>query len=147
MWYTFCIWGFPDGSHGRIFLQCRRPRFFDPWVRKIPCRREWQPTPVFLSGEFHGQRNLVGYSLWSHRVRHEWATNTFVFWDSVLISLSYSFLVHSVEAYLRDIAGSIPDYQMLQYKESHDVFFNFPVYLKVIFIPYCTLLSVQQHYV
>ena len=31
----------------------------------IPWRREWQPTPVFLPGEFHGQRSLVCYSLWS----------------------------------------------------------------------------------
>jgi len=36
-----------------------------PWVRKIPWRRErLLPTPVFLSGEFHGQRSLVGYSPW-----------------------------------------------------------------------------------
>ena len=35
---------------------------FDPWVRKIPWRRKWQPTPVFLPGESHGQRSLVGYS-------------------------------------------------------------------------------------
>ena len=35
---------------------------FSPWVRKIPWRRAWQPTPVFLPGEFHEQRNLVGYS-------------------------------------------------------------------------------------
>ena len=41
----------------------RRPRF-DPWVGKIPWRREWKPTPVFLPGEFHGQRSLVGYSPW-----------------------------------------------------------------------------------
>ena len=34
----------------------------DPWVRKIPWRRAWQPTPVFLPGEFHGQRSLVGCS-------------------------------------------------------------------------------------
>ena len=34
---------------------------FDPWVRKIFWRRAWQPTPVFLLGEFHGQRSLVGY--------------------------------------------------------------------------------------
>ena len=33
---------------------------FDPWVRKIPWRRAWQPTPVFLPGEAHGQRSLVG---------------------------------------------------------------------------------------
>jgi len=36
---------------------------FDPWVRKIPWRRKWQHTPVFLPGKFHGQRrSLVGYS-------------------------------------------------------------------------------------
>ena len=38
---------------------------FDPWFGKIPWRKEWQPTPVFLPGEFHGQRSLVGYSPWS----------------------------------------------------------------------------------
>ena len=35
---------------------------FDPWVEKIPWRRKWQPTPVFLSGESHGQRSLAGYN-------------------------------------------------------------------------------------
>ena len=35
---------------------------FDPWVEKIPWRREWLPTAVFLPGESHGQRSLVGYS-------------------------------------------------------------------------------------
>ena len=35
---------------------------FDPWVGKIPWRREWQPTAVFLSGQFHGQRSLVGHT-------------------------------------------------------------------------------------
>ena len=39
---------------------------FDPWVRKIPWSRKWQPTPVFLLGEFHGQRSLEGYSPWGH---------------------------------------------------------------------------------
>ena len=42
---------------------CWRPGF-DPWVRKIPWRRAWQPTPVFLPGEFHGQRSLAGCNLW-----------------------------------------------------------------------------------
>ena len=37
---------------------------FDLWVGKIPWRRPWKPTPVFLPGEFHGQRSLVGYSPW-----------------------------------------------------------------------------------
>ena len=36
---------------------------FNPWVRKIPWRTAWQPTPVFLPGESHGQRSLMGYSL------------------------------------------------------------------------------------
>jgi len=40
----------------------KRPKF-DPWVRKVLWRREWQPTPVFLPGESHGQRSLSGYSL------------------------------------------------------------------------------------
>ena len=40
---------------------------FDPWVRKIPWRRKWQPTSVFLPGESHGQRSLVGYSPWGHK--------------------------------------------------------------------------------
>ena len=35
--------------------------------RKIPWRRKWQPTPVFLPGEFHGQRSLAGYSLWNRK--------------------------------------------------------------------------------
>ena len=37
------------------------PRF-DPWVGKIPWRRNWQPTAVFLPGESHGRRSLAGYS-------------------------------------------------------------------------------------
>ena len=37
---------------------------FDPWVGKIPWRRAWQPTPVFLPGDSHGQRSPVGYSPW-----------------------------------------------------------------------------------
>jgi len=41
---------------------------FDPWVGKIPWRRKWQSTPVFLPGKSHGQRNLVGYSPWHHKV-------------------------------------------------------------------------------
>ena len=43
--------------------QCRRPGF-NPWARKIPWRRKWQPTPVFLLGYSHRQRSLAGYSPW-----------------------------------------------------------------------------------
>ena len=46
--------------------QCRRQkrRGFDPWLRKIPWRRKWQPISVFLPGESHGQRSLADYSPW-----------------------------------------------------------------------------------
>ena len=44
-------------------LQCRRPRF-NPLVRKIPWRRDGQPTPVFLPGEFPGQWSFTGHSPW-----------------------------------------------------------------------------------
>ena len=56
-------------------LQCRRPGF-DFWVRKIPWRRKWQPTPVFLPGKSHGQRSLVElHSVWGcKRVGHDLVT-------------------------------------------------------------------------
>ena len=44
---------------------------FDPWVWKIPWRRKWQPTPVFLPGKFHGNWSLAGYNSWDHK---EWDT-------------------------------------------------------------------------
>ena len=61
----------PGGASGKEHTcqsrRCKRCGF-NPWVRKIPWRRAWQPTPVLLPGEFHGQRSLVGYSSWDHRV-------------------------------------------------------------------------------
>ena len=58
---------FPGGASGKepsyrrvSYSKCKRYRF-NLWVRKIPWRRAWQPTPVFLP-ELHGQRSLVGYS-------------------------------------------------------------------------------------
>ena len=59
--------GFTGGSDDkRICLPCWRPRF-DPWIGKIPWRRAWQPTPVFLPGESHGPRSLVGYGPWGRQ--------------------------------------------------------------------------------
>ena len=46
--------------------QCRR-RGLNPWIGKIPWRRKWQPTPVFLPGKSHGQRSLAGYSPWGRK--------------------------------------------------------------------------------
>ena len=67
--------GFPGGSEGKeSTCQFRRRKrcSFNPWVGKIPWRRAWQPTPVFLPGKSHGQRSLAGYSPWSHSVWHNW---------------------------------------------------------------------------
>ena len=47
----------------------RKRHGFDPWVRKIPWRGAWQPTPAFLPGESHGQRSLAGYSPWGRKNR------------------------------------------------------------------------------
>ena len=59
--------GFPGGTDGKkIYLQCGRPEF-DPWVRKVPWRRGWLPTPVFLPGESQGQKSLAGYSPWGQK--------------------------------------------------------------------------------
>ena len=54
----------PRWHSGKESICQHRRRSFDPWVRKIPWSRKWQPTPVFLPGESHGQRSLAGSSPW-----------------------------------------------------------------------------------
>ena len=65
-WGTQETWGTPKWFSGKeSACQCRRCKrcMFDPWVgKKIPWRRKWQPTPVFLPGESQGQKSLVGYT-------------------------------------------------------------------------------------
>ena len=58
--------GFLGGSDGKEST-CNTGDLFDPWVRKIPWRREWLPTPVFMPGKSHGQRSLAGYRPWGHK--------------------------------------------------------------------------------
>ena len=55
---------FPGDTSGTDACLCRRHKRlgFDPWFRKTPWWREWQPTPVFLPGDSRGQRCLEGYS-------------------------------------------------------------------------------------
>ena len=63
-------YGFPSGTSGEeSTCQCRRHKRcrFDPYVGKIPWRRAWQPTPVFLPGESQGQRSMVGYRPQAHK--------------------------------------------------------------------------------
>ena len=59
--FTCSHWGFPGGTSDKEPACQHRTRKgcrLDPWVRKIPWRRKWQPTPAFLPGESHGQRSL-----------------------------------------------------------------------------------------
>ena len=70
--FTFTFFqGFPGGSDSKeSACKCRRHRF-DPWVRKVTWKREWQPIPVFLPAESHGQRSLASCSPGgSRRVGH-----------------------------------------------------------------------------
>ena len=60
---SILVLGFPGGARGKEpTCQCRRCKRqgFDLWVGKIPWRRAWQPTPVFLPGESQAQRSLAG---------------------------------------------------------------------------------------
>ena len=57
---------FPGATSGKepVCQPRYKRRGFNSWVGKIPWRRKWQPTPVFLPGEPHGQRSLADYSPW-----------------------------------------------------------------------------------
>ena len=76
MWYAplvfrIPLWGFPE---------CKRPGF-DPWVRKIPWRRKWHPTPVRLPGKISWMKDPGGlYSPWGHRVKHDQVTSLHFTW-------------------------------------------------------------------
>ena len=77
-WVQSLVWEDPlekgKATHSSIlpltisfnFVRCGRPGF-DPWVGKIPWRRNWQPTPVLLPGKSHGRRSVVGYSPWGRK--------------------------------------------------------------------------------
>ena len=65
----FGLIGLPGGASGKeptCQYRCMRCGF-DPWVGKMPWRRPWQPTPVLLPGQSHGERSLMGYSPWGHK--------------------------------------------------------------------------------
>ena len=69
-WCAAVHLGFPDDARGKEHIcPCRRHKkhWFNQWVGKIPWRRAWQLTPVFLFGEAHGQRSLAGYSPRGHK--------------------------------------------------------------------------------
>ena len=85
-----------------------RRRGFNPWVRKIPWRRKWQPAPVFLPGEFHGRRSLVGYSPWGRKESDtterlsDWALMQAACWWRWLIAVAQLVLfIRSFDNYSR----------------------------------------------
>ena len=61
---------FPGGLEGKESACNAGDLSSISWVGKIPCRNEWQPTPVFLTREPHEQRSLASYSPWGHRGGH-----------------------------------------------------------------------------
>ena len=92
-----CTWGFPGGATGKeLTCQCRihKKCGSDPWVGKLPWRRAWLPTPVFLPGESpwtEAPGRLL--SIGSQRVGHNWATKhstnvTFVLLILILVRFS-----------------------------------------------------------
>ena len=78
-WCMYIQWASEAAQWSRICLQCRRPGF-DHWVRKISWRRECLPTPIFLPGEFHGQRSR-GYSPWGCKEsdKTQWQTLSYTY--------------------------------------------------------------------
>ena len=67
-WYI-SQWGFPGGAVAKNPPASAGDAGSTPypWVRKVPWRKKWQPTLVFLPGESHGQRSLAGYSPGGHK--------------------------------------------------------------------------------
>ena len=68
--------------------KCKRCRL-NPWVWKIPWKRKWQSTPVFLSGKSHGQRSPAGYSPWGHKELDTTEHNTAHFLLQLLLPASH----------------------------------------------------------
>ena len=88
-----CNWASLVAQQVKIFLLCRRPGF-SPQVRKIPWRREWLLTPVFLFWKFHGQRSLQPWlqSMGLQRGKHYLATEPHIYLVYFLRLFGISFI-------------------------------------------------------
>ena len=82
-----------------IFVHFEMPRIskainveclYGHWVGKIPWRRKWQPTPVFLPGESHRQRSLAGYSPWGRKSQTRLSARSHGNWDEGLCYVTMS---------------------------------------------------------
>ena len=83
-WQVELLWWF---RHERLCLQCRRPKF-DPWGRKLPWRRNWQPTLVSLPGKAQGQMIMGSQSPWGRKESD--TTFTFHFLEVTFLPRSYN---------------------------------------------------------
>ena len=84
--------GFPGGSDSKGSACNAGDLGSNPRIGKIPWRREWLPTPVFLPGEFHGQRSLAGYNPWGLK---ESDTT-----EQLTLSLAYNINLTKIKFYL-----------------------------------------------
>ena len=76
---------------------------FSPWVGKIPWSSKWQLTPVFLPGEFYGERSLVGYSPWGHGELDASVHAHVQYTPYEQIASSWSFSLHAIQlTYVHD---------------------------------------------
>ena len=102
--------------------QCRSCKL-DPWFGKIPGRRKWQPTPVYLPGKSHGQRSLVGYNPWGHkRVRQDLGTKQQHVCMCVY-SVQFSSVAHLCPTLCdpmnRSTPGLLVHHQLLEFTQTH----------------------------
>ena len=105
--FWLCTWysGKESNCQCRRCKRCKR-REFDPWVRKIPWRSKWQPTPIFFPGRLHRQRSLASTVHGGHRESDmtEWATHTlgiYSFYNAAVNSISFYALIpnHLMQIY------------------------------------------------
>ena len=82
-----------------IYLQFRRRKRhrFSPCVGKLPCRRKWPPTLIFLPGAFHGQRSLAGYSPW--RRKESDMTECLHTHTASLVTINFTFNVNTLQRF------------------------------------------------
>ena len=107
--------GLPCGSDSTwvwVCLQCRGSGF-NPWVGKIPWRREWQSTPVFWPGKSHGWRSLAGYSPCGHKESDTTEQLTHTFPSNFTVSQNIT------QKYLRQSVPSLQKSSIKKY-EIHD---------------------------
>ena len=85
--------GFPDGSDGKESACIAGDLGLIPGSGRPPGEREWQLTPVFLPGEFHGQRSMAGYSRWGRKESDttERLTLSLFLFKTILIIVEFTF--------------------------------------------------------